>query len=123
MWGYPLPAHMQSKTLAHKPCPCISQAQSHASLQYTRPPVGLAQPGRLALEALSAGGLTAGALLNRRPGSVSAALLEAPFVDVLTAMCDPGLPLTMHEYEEWGDPRDPQVFEQVRPCNEGTKAA
>ncbi|GAB4817005.1 hypothetical protein N2152v2_004051 [Parachlorella kessleri] len=75
---------------------------------------GLAQPGRLALEALSAGGLTAGALLNRRPGSVSAALLEAPFVDVLTAMCDPGLPLTMHEYEEWGDPRDPQVFEQLR---------
>ena len=80
-------------------------------------------PGLIALEALSAGGLTAGALLNRRPASVAAALLEAPFVDVLTAMCDPGLPLTMHEYDEWGNPEDPQVFEQVRPCIIGMRAA
>ncbi len=76
-------------------------------------PAGLASKGRIALEALSAGGLTAGALLNRRPSAAAAALLEAPFVDLLTAMCDPSLPLTMHEYEEWGDPSRPQDFEQV----------
>ena len=50
---------------------------------------------------------------------MAAALLEAPFVDVLTAMCDPGLPLTMHEYEEWGNPEKTQAFEWVRPSMDG----
>lgn len=67
----------------------------------------------MALEAHSAGGLTAGALLNRRPGAIGAALLEAPFVDVLSAMCQQELPLTVHEYEEWGDPSVSSQFEQV----------
>ena len=75
---------------------------------------GWTAPGLVALEAHSAGGLTAGALLNRRPGDLGAALLEAPFVDVLSAMSDPSLPLTVHEYEEWGDPRQPEAFERVR---------
>jgi protease II len=57
------------------------------------------------LEAHSAGGVAAGALLVHRPQDVGAALLEAPFVDVLSAMVRPELPLTLHEYEEWGDPQ------------------
>ncbi len=67
----------------------------------------------MALEAHSAGGLTAGALLNRRAADLGAALLEAPFVDVLSAMSDASLPLTVHEYEEWGDPAQPDVFQQA----------
>lgn len=86
-----------------------STSPSHSPLV-----AGLTSHDRIALESLSAGGVTAGSLLNRRPSAVVAALLEAPFVDVLTAMCDPGLPLTMHEYEEWGDPADPQAFQQVQ---------
>lgn len=70
----------------------------------------------VALEAHSAGGLAAGALLNRRPNALGAALLEAPFVDVLSAMCQPDLPLTRHEYEEFGDPGDPHQFNQVGGC-------
>jgi oligopeptidase B len=53
-------------------------------------------------------------LLNRRPEALGGVLLEAPFVDVLSAMCQPELPLTVHEHEEWGDPGDGQLFEQVR---------
>ncbi|EFN57461.1 hypothetical protein CHLNCDRAFT_51004 [Chlorella variabilis] len=75
---------------------------------------GYTAPGMVALEAHSAGGLAAGALLNRRPNALGAALLEAPFVDVLSAMCQPDLPLTRHEYEEFGDPGDPHQFNQIR---------
>ncbi|KAL4425735.1 hypothetical protein ABPG75_009751 [Micractinium tetrahymenae] len=75
---------------------------------------GYTRPSLVALEAHSAGGLTAGALLNRRPADLGAALLEAPFVDVLSAMCQPELPLTVHEYEEWGNPQEAQQQEQIR---------
>lgn len=90
-----------------------------ATLTCTCPPAspnpnaGWTAPGLVALEAHSAGGLTAGALLNRRAADVGAALLEAPFVDVLTAMSDASLPLTVHEYEEWGDPRQADAFERA----------
>ena len=80
----------------------------------TAPPAGYTAPGLVAVEAHSAGGLAAGALLNRRAGALGAALLEAPFVDALSAMSQPGLPLTVHEYEEWGDPSAGAAqFEQV----------
>lgn len=55
---------------------------------------GLASPGRVALEAASAGALAAGGLLAARPSDVAAALLEVPFLDLLTTMCLPELPLT-----------------------------
>lgn len=48
--------------------------------------------------------------MNMRPELLRAAVLHAPFVDLVGAMADPTLPLTVHEYEEWGDPRDPQVW-------------
>lgn len=68
---------------------------------------GIAAPGALCVKAASAGGLTLGALLNSKESSlVAAAVLEVPFVDTLTGMLDPSLPLTVHEFAEWGDPRD-----------------
>jgi protease II len=77
------------------------------------PFAGFTSPGLVALQAHSAGGVAAGALLNRRAADVGAALLEAPFLDVLSAMCRPELPLTVAEYEEWGDPRCREEMEQV----------
>ena len=66
--------------------------------------LGYSSEGRTALEASSAGALTAAALLNARPASFGAALLRVPFVDLLSAMTRPELPLTVHECDEWGDP-------------------
>ena len=69
---------------------------------------GYSAPDRLALRGGSAGGLLVGAVLNRRPDLFAAAVAEVPFVDVVTTMSDPSLPLTITEWEEWGDPRTPE---------------
>ncbi len=66
---------------------------------------GLARPGRLAVRGASAGGLLVGACVTMRPDLFAAAVAEVPFVDVVTTMSDPDLPLTVTEWEEWGDPR------------------
>ncbi|XP_044146096.1 prolyl endopeptidase-like isoform X2 [Bufo gargarizans] len=67
---------------------------------------GFSRPSRTALEAASAGGVLAGALCNSRPWLLQAMVLEAPFLDVLTTMMDPSLPLTIEEHEEWGCPQN-----------------
>jgi oligopeptidase B len=72
---------------------------------------GATAPDRLVIEGASAGGLLVGAVLNRRPELFRAALLDMPFVDVLNTMSDATLPLTVGEYEEWGNP---QLLEQYR---------
>lgn len=61
----------------------------------------------------SAGGLLIGAVLNRRPELFHAALAEVPFVDVVNTMLDASLPLTVIEYEEWGDPASPEVLARL----------
>lgn len=66
---------------------------------------GWAAADRLAIRGGSAGGLLVGACINLRPDRWSAAVAEVPFVDVVTTMSDPSLPLTVTEWEEWGDPR------------------
>ena len=53
----------------------------------------------------SAGGLLVGACITMRPDVFRGAIAEVPFVDVVTTMSDPSLPLTVTEWEEWGDPR------------------
>ena len=70
--------------------------------------------GRLAIEGGSAGGLLIGAVVNMRPELFRAAHLAVPFVDVMNTMLDPSLPLTVGEYLEWGDPRQPAAYEYMR---------
>ncbi|MFM8266941.1 MAG: S9 family peptidase [Ilumatobacteraceae bacterium] len=60
---------------------------------------------RVAIRGGSAGGLLVGACVTMRPEMFRAAVAEVPFVDVITTMSDPTLPLTVNEWEEWGDPR------------------
>jgi oligopeptidase B len=67
---------------------------------------GWAHPSKLALRGGSAGGLLVGACVTMRPELFHAAVAEVPFVDVVTTMSDPSLPLTVTEWEEWGDPRN-----------------
>ena len=69
---------------------------------------------RLAIRGGSAGGMLIGAVLNLRPDLCTAAVAEVPFVDVVTTMMDPSLPLTVIEYEEWGNPADLDYLEVMR---------
>ncbi len=66
---------------------------------------GLADGAHLAVRGGSAGGLLVGACISLRPDRWAAAVAEVPFVDVVNTMSDPSLPLTVTEWEEWGDPR------------------
>ena len=67
--------------------------------------LGYAAPDRVAVRGGSAGGLLVGAAMTLRPDSINAVIAEVPFVDVISSMSDPSLPLTITEWEEWGDPR------------------
>ena len=60
---------------------------------------------KLVLRGGSAGGLLVGASITMDPTRFAGAIAEVPFVDVVTTMSDPSLPLTITEWEEWGDPR------------------
>ncbi len=65
-----------------------------------------ADPARIAIRGGSAGGLLVGACITMRPDLFASAVAEVPFVDVVSTMSDPSLPLTVTEWEEWGDPRE-----------------
>ncbi len=65
---------------------------------------GWAAPDRIAIRGGSAGGLLVGAVLNQAPDKIAAAVAEVPFVDNVNTMLDPTLPLTITEYDEWGNP-------------------
>jgi oligopeptidase B len=72
-------------------------------------------PARLAARGGSAGGLLMGAVANLRPDLFRAIVAEVPFVDVLTTMLDKTLPLTVTEWEEWGDPvTDPEIYKIMK---------
>jgi oligopeptidase B len=75
---------------------------------------GFTTPQRLAISGGSAGGLLIGAVLNLRPELFGAAVAEVPFVDVLNTMLNADLPLTVTEYDEWGDPNQPDVHERIK---------
>ncbi len=72
---------------------------------------GLVDGGRIATRGLSAGGLLQGAVFSQRPDRWRAVVAEVPFVDVVTTMLDETTPLTVTEWEEWGDPRVREEFD------------
>jgi oligopeptidase B len=76
---------------------------------------GYTQPSNLTIEGGSAGGLLMGAVLNLRPDLFKAAIVAVPFVDVLNTMNDPTLPLTITEYEEWGNPQIAEQYQWMKP--------
>ena len=76
---------------------------------------GFTSPDRLAARGGSAGGLLMGAVANLRPDLFAAIVAEVPFVDCLTTILDETLPLTVTEWEEWGNPvADPTVYAYMK---------
>ena len=76
---------------------------------------GYTSPDRLAARGGSAGGLLMGAVTNLRPDLFAAVVAEVPFVDCLTTILDETLPLTVTEWEEWGNPvADPDVYAYMK---------
>lgn len=69
---------------------------------------------RLVIAGGSAGGLLIGNVINQRPELFAAAVADVPFVDVWNTMNNPALPLTIGEYEEWGNPAETDVAERIK---------
>jgi oligopeptidase B len=84
----------------------ICCAEHLIQIKYSNPNLLCAMGG-------SAGGLLMGAVVNQRPELWKAVIAAVPFVDVVTTMLDESIPLTTGEYDEWGNPNDPQYFEAM----------
>ena len=74
---------------------------------------GYGSKDKLVIEGRSAGGLLMGAVLNMRPDLFHAAIVGVPFVDVVNTMLDESLPLTVPEFEEWGNPKEKPAFDYM----------
>ena len=74
---------------------------------------GYGSKDKLAIEGRSAGGLLMGAGLNMRPDLFHAAIVGVPFVDIINTMLDESLPLTVTEFEEWGNPKEKPAFDYM----------
>lgn len=74
---------------------------------------GYGRRGEVGIEGASAGGLLMGAVTNMRPDLFKVVLCEVPFVDVMNTMLDPTIPLTVGEYEEWGNPNQKAAFDYM----------
>ena len=75
---------------------------------------GYGAADRVAIEGGSAGGLLLGAVVNTRPELFRVVLSHVPFVDVMNTMLDASLPLTVAEYEEWGNPNEAEAFAYMK---------
>jgi oligopeptidase B len=86
----------------------IASAEHLIAQRYT-------SPARLAARGASAGGLLMGAVVNRRPDLFRAVVAQVPFVDALTTILDETLPLTVTEWDEWGNPvEDADVYRYMK---------
>ena len=74
---------------------------------------GYAAPDRVAASGGSAGGLLMGAIANMAPEKYRAIVSQVPFVDVVTTMLDPTIPLTTNEYDEWGNPEEKKFYDYM----------
>ena len=74
---------------------------------------GYTSPEHLYAQGGSAGGLLVGAVINLRPELFHGAIAQVPFVDVITTMLDPSIPLTTSEYDEWGDPNVKEYYDYI----------
>jgi oligopeptidase B len=74
---------------------------------------GYGKRGEVGIEGGSAGGLLMGAVTNMRPDLFKVVLCEVPFVDIMNTMLDASLPLTVTEYEEWGNPNQKAAFDYM----------
>jgi oligopeptidase B len=68
------------------------------------------RPGKLSIMGASAGGLLIGSVLNMAPDLCHGAIAKVPFIDVVTTMLDESIPLTVAEFEEWGNPKDEEYY-------------
>ena len=85
----------------------VDCAQALVDAKWTR-------PDRLVIQGGSAGGLLMGAVANLRPDLFKGVLSQVPFVDVINTMLDESLPLTVGEFEEWGNPKLPEQYGWIR---------
>lgn len=100
----------ESGKLLAKPntfCDFIAAAEHLIAAGYT-------SANRLVINGGSAGGLLMGAVTNMRPDLFAVVVAEVPFVDVVNTMLDATLPLTVIEYDEWGNPNDPTAYGCIR---------
>ena len=74
---------------------------------------GYAAPNRVAASGGSAGGLLMGAIANMAPEKYRVIVSQVPFVDVVTTMLDPTIPLTTNEYDEWGNPEKKEFYDYI----------
>ena len=74
---------------------------------------GYAAPDRVAASGGSAGGLLMGAIANLAPDTYRVIVSQVPFVDVVTTMLDPSIPLTTNEYDEWGNPEQKEYYDYM----------
>lgn len=72
--------------------------------------INISKSDELIIQGGSAGGLLMGVCVNMRPDLYRAVVAQVPFVDVMNTMLDASIPLTSHEYSEWGDPNDKKYF-------------
>ncbi|MDR6672312.1 S9 family peptidase [Xanthomonas sp. 1678] len=75
--------------------------------------LGYAAPDRVAAAGGSAGGLLMGAVANMAPQDYRVLVAQVPFVDVVTTMLDPSIPLTTNEYDEWGNPEKKKYYDYM----------
>jgi oligopeptidase B len=85
----------------------VAAAEALVAAGYTR-------PDRLVARGGSAGGLLMGAVANLRPDLFRAMVAEVPFVDVVTTILDESLPLTVIEWDEWGNPNQREFYDYIK---------